>query len=496
MSDMTYDRFDDTYDVVVVGAGISGINMAHHVQSKVPHLRYTILEARNNIGGTWDLFRYPGIRSDTDLLTFGFEWKPWTENQAIADGESIARYLHEAAASEGIDRHIKFRHRVIAADWVSESQTWNLIVDADHTGHVNLRTRFLILGTGYYDYLKPLQAQIPGLYDNFKGKVVHPQFWPEDLDYAGKRIVIVGSGATAITLLPSLAAKGGLVTMLQRSPTYILSIDNTTGESWIHKMLPKSWSSKLSRWTFMTTTALIYYLCRAFPSLARSALLGKVTKQLPNHVPVDPHFQPIYRPWDQRLCFTPDGDFFKCMRESTATVATGRIKTITEDTIMLESGQRLEADIIVTATGLKLDFGGHIHISVDKSPINVAEKYAWRTSMLQDVPNLAFIMGYVNASWTLGAETTAQLVCRLLRYMEKMNFSSAVPRLPASSSFQPQPMWNLDATYVRQAEGHMPRCGETGPWKGRTNYFLDLFRAKHGSLSSGLHFEQGSKKSQ
>lgn len=481
------------YDVIIVGAGISGINTAYHIQSKLPSLNYTILEGRNNIGGTWDLFRYPGIRSDTDLFTFGFEWNPWTDNRAIANGESITRYLRSTVEKEGINKHIRLQHRVISANWVTENQSWTLVVQTSDGLKENFTARFLILGTGYYDYEEELRPDIPGL-KNFKGKVLHPQFWTQDFDYANKRIVVIGSGATAITLLPNLAEQAAHVTMLQRSPTYIMSIDNSAGTSLIHKIIPKSWSFKLSRWMFMWMTALIFTLCRAFPNKARSILQGKVAEQLPKHIPMDPHFQPTYQPWDQRLCFTPNGDFFVAMREGRASIETGKIETMTDDTIVLESGRSVTADIIVTATGLKLAIGGRILISVDGKPINLADRFAWRTALLQDVPNLAFMMGYVNASWTLGAETTGQLVCRLLKYMQSKGYSSVVPRVPTKSRIQPRLMWNLDATYVKQAANHMPKVGDVGPWRGRTNYFLDLCRARYASITADLEFSKGQKK--
>lgn len=475
-------------DFVIVGAGISGINAVHHLQQKCPNVSYSLLEGRHRIGGTWDLFKYPGIRSDTDLQTFGYGWEPWTENRAIADGGTIARYLHDTAKKEGIFDHICFGHRVMSANWSTENQTWELSVETTHGSRKQTQARFLILGTGYYDYKEPLRPEIPRLYENFQGKIIHPQFWPEDLDYSGKRIVIIGSGATAITLLPNLAKKTAHVTMLQRSPTYILSLDNQTGGSLIHKILPRSWSFKLDRILFMCATALIFYLCRAFPNKACSLLQRQVAKQLPEHVPVDPHFQPTYKPWDQRLCFTPDGDFFQSLREGKAHVETDRIKTATADGLVLESGKELKADIVVTATGLKLGLGGHIQFSLDSKPIDLADRYAWRAALLQDVPNLAFMIGYVNASWTLGVETTAQLVCRLWGHMEKTRASSVIPRAP--SVIQPRSMWNLDATYVKQAEasGQMPRCGDHGPWMGRTNYWNDLWKAQYGSITKDIEF--------
>lgn len=479
---------DTIYDCIIIGAGISGTNAAYHIQRSFPEFKYLILEGRSNIGGTWDLFRYPGIRSDTDLHTFGFGWNPWDENRAIADGYAITNYLRKSAKKEGIYSHIRLEHQVNAADWSSDLQLWNLTTKTE-SGIISIQTRFLILGTGYYDYKNPLEPEIPGM-SNFKNMVVHPQFWPEDLDYEGKQIVIIGSGATAITLVPNLAKKAAHVTMLQRSPTYIMSLPNTTGGRWYHKLLPSTWSFRIDRLFFMLMIIVLYNMCRTLPEVSRRWLQNEVEEQLPDHVPVDPHFTPSYKPWDQRLCFAPDGDFFKSFQKGNAHVETGKIKDMTADSIVLESGKQLKADIIVPATGLRLAIGGHIEINVDKKPISLATRYAWRCAFLQDVPNFAFMMGYVNASWTLGAETSAQLVCRILKHMKEGGYGAAVPRIPSDVDIQPRPLWNLDATYVKKAQSSMPRCGDVGPWKGRTNYFVDLLKARYGSISQDMEFQK------
>ncbi|CAI4212427.1 unnamed protein product [Parascedosporium putredinis] len=379
------------YDVVIIGAGISGINTAFHLQNQLPNLRYAIIEGRDKIGGTWDLFRYPGIRSDTDLQSFGFAWRPWTEDRAIADGESIARYLAESAAEAGIYSNIHFQHEAKTANWRPESQAWALEVETNGR-RLEMEARFLVLGSGYYDYKEPLQPNIPGL-SNFRGQVVHPQFWPDNLDMAGKRVVIIGSGATAITLLPNIAKVARSTTMLQRSPTYILSIDNATNNS-------------------------------------------------------------LYTEYSRN-----------------------------------RGGSRLGADIIVTATGLKLGLGGRIQFSVAGKAVDLADRYAWRSVLFQDIPNLAFMIGYVNASWTLGAETSAQTLCRLLRHMDSKSLTSATPRIPAS--IQPVPLWNLNSTYVKEAANALPKCGDSGPWVGRSNYFLDLFKARFSSITEDLEFAKG-----
>ncbi|KAJ5097481.1 hypothetical protein N7456_008202 [Penicillium angulare] len=486
------DHAHTPYDAIIVGAGISGINTAYHIQRSLPGYRYLILEGRSNIGGTWDLFRYPGIRSDTDLHTFGFGWNPWDENRAIADGESIAKYLRRSAEKEGIDRHIRFEHQVNTADWSSHSQLWTLKVEAkDESLHI--RTRFLVLGTGYYDYKRPLEPDIPGLANNFKNTVAHPQFWPQDLDYEGKHVVIIGSGATAITLLPNIAKRAAHVTMLQRSPTYIKSISNSTGNSWYHKVLPHAWSFKMDRVMFMLMIMFLYNWCRIFPERSRKSLQNAIEKQLPGHIPIDPHFTPYYKPWDQRVCFAPDGDFFESLKDGSAHVETGKIQNMTTDSVIMESGRVLLADIIVPATGLRLAIGGHIRISVDNRPVSLANSFAWRTALLQDIPNLAFMVGYVNASWTLGAETSAQLVCRVLRHMKIEGYNVAIPRMPPGSTVQRQPIWNLEATYVKNSHNSYPGCGNSGPWKGRTNYFVDLWKAKYGSISQDMEFQKAPK---
>jgi cation diffusion facilitator CzcD-associated flavoprotein CzcO len=478
----------DFLDVVIIGAGISGINAAHHIQKNLPHLRYCIFEERSNIGGTWDFFKYPGLRSDTDLQSFGFGWRPWTEKRAIADGASIARYLESTAKEDEIYHRIQVNTRVISANWSLKSQSWHLAIGKGGVAR-DLEARFLILATGYYDYKTALEPNIPALKDSsFKGQVIHPQFWPEDLDYDDKEIVIIGSGATAITLLPSLAKRAKMVTMLQRSPTYILSINNSTGGSWLHRRLPESWAFKMDRLFFICLTAFTFYICRLFPASQRVKLVSAVQKQLPAHVAVDPHFQPRYQPWDQRLCMSPDGDFFQALHSGRAAVETDTVAATTEDSVVLTSGKAIKADIVVTATGLKLKIGGHINFAINGQPINIAERHAWRSALLQDVPNLAFMMGYVNASWTLGSEVTSALVCRIIRHMERTGKLSVRPHVEPGFTLTPQPIWNLAATYVKEAQRSMPVCGDVGPWRGRTNYFWDLFQAKYGSITDSLDY--------
>lgn len=474
-------------DVAIIGAGISGINAAYRIQTQAPKgTRYAILEARDDIGGTWNFFKYPGIRSDSDLHTFGFPWRPWPERRPIADGPSIMKYLRESASTYGIDKQIRFRHRLISADWSSHNLMWTLNVRVNGEPRI-LHARFLIMGTGYFDYDEPLQASIPGL-DRFKGKVVHPQFWPEDLEYEGKRMVIIGSGATAVTLLPSVAKKAEHVVMLQRSPSYVLSLpskDKVGGL--LHRLLPSSIAYPIQRIQWILLTYILYYYCRIFPNAAKRFLKREAIRQLPKDIPYDPHFEPAYNPWDQRLCLCPDGDFYKALRKGKASIATGSITTVTETGIELQDGSFIGADIIVTATGLKILVAGGARFSVDGKPINPAEKFLWKGVMMQDLPNAAFVIGYTNASWTLGADATAQLITRLLNMMKKKNVVAAAPRLEHPEKMKSSPMLSLSSTYIQKAVSIMPKVGE-GQWAPRNNYFVDIKEARWGDIVSGLQF--------
>ncbi|KAJ5113674.1 hypothetical protein N7456_002208 [Penicillium angulare] len=473
---------ENDYGVVIVGAGISGINVAYRLQTQFPNLRYTILEARQKLGGTWDLFNYPGLRSDSDLFTFGFPWHPWTRNNPIALAPDLAEYIDDAATQHGIKEKIQFQHRLLGSDWSSVDNSWSLSVEQDKKpGITTISARFLVFGTGYYDYEKPFQTKIPGI-ENFQGQVVHPQFWPENLDYTDKKIVIIGSGATAVTLLPSLAEKAD-VTMLQRSPSYILSVPNKTG-SWLTRLLPESIQRRLLRLRYLYATRFLYVFSQAFPNFTKWLIKRKVTRELPKHIPFDPHFNPRYNPWDQRLCLSPDGDFYKSLHSGRARVKTDTIHQVTSSGITLDSGDILDADIIITATGLTILFGGGTSIAIDGVPIVPSERYIWRGTMLQDMPNTAFLFGYINASWTLGADAASVLVCRIMKEMEACGAKAAVPRLGSKEgdSMQKRRMLELTSTYVVKADGVFPKAGDQGPWKPRDNYFADIKFAKSGSL--------------
>lgn len=482
---------ESRFDVIIVGAGISGINAAYRVQDQLPGLRYAILEARDDLGGTWDLFKYPGIRSDSDLFTFGFAFHPWSRSNPIAEGSAIKSYIRETAEKFGIDQQIRYRHRLQSADWSSEENTWSLNVEADGTP-TTYTARFVIFGTGYYNYHEPLQAEIPGL-ENYQGQVIHPQFWPEDLNYTDKKIVIIGSGATAVTLVPNLADQAQRVTMLQRSPTYILSLPNRSASRWLAYLLPTSVYQRMQRAIWILTTRVFFVFCQRFPSFSRWILRRRVNRQLPGHIPHDPHFQPRYNPWDQRLCICPDGDFFQSLRKGKADVKTDTIKTVTHKGITLHSGETLDADIIITATGLRLQIAGGATLSVDGQKIDVGSKYLWNGVMLQDLPNASFVIGYTNASWTLGADATAQFVTRLLKSLESRKLIAATPRLQPgdASSLQQRRLLNLNSTYVTVAERVLPMAADRAPWQPRDHYTKDIQFALKGDIVTGLEFVPG-----
>ncbi|KAH7024634.1 uncharacterized protein B0I36DRAFT_331753 [Microdochium trichocladiopsis] len=477
------------FEVLIVGAGISGINAAHRIQYELPDdTSYAVLEARGAVGGTWDLFNYPGIRSDSDIASFCFKWAPWAGSEYLGQGRDIQQYMDKAVHDAGIADHIKFHHRVSSADWNSKTSCWHVFVQTPQ-GERTLTSRFVVLGTGYYNYEEPLAVTIPGI-DNFAGRVVHPQFWPEDLDYTGKNIVVIGSGATAVTLVPALAAKGARhVTMLQRSPSYLFPVptEDRAG-AFLNRFLPVTWAARLLRLYNTTRTYFLFWFCQTFPQKAIALIRKNTERLLPKEVSYDPHFKPRYNPWDQRLCASPRGDFFKTLRQGNGSVVTDTIEQVTKDTIRLTSGQVLHPDIIVTATGLKICFAGNIPFSIDGgAPIHPADKFIWKAAMIQDLPNLFYVLGYTNASWTLGADITATLIVRMLRRMRRQGKTSVVPRLTGREreTMQPKTMFDLSSTYLKVANGELPKGG-TGQWEPRTHYFKDLFRIKWGDIDSGL----------
>ncbi|KAL1588257.1 hypothetical protein WHR41_03093 [Cladosporium halotolerans] len=481
------------YDVVIIGAGISGINCAYRLQERNPELSYIILEGRHEVGGTWSLFQYPGLRSDSDLYTFGFPWRNWTETTSIAQGDLIIKYVQDSAEMYGIDKRILFNHRVDSANWSTVKKSWGFDVTADGSTKKTIRSRWAQFCTGYYDYKSPLPSVIPGI-ENFKGEVVHPQFWNKDLDYKDKNVVIIGSGATAVTLLPVLAKDTSHVTMLQRSPSYLLSQPTEdAAEKFMRAWLPAALAYRLIRFKWILLPFLLTTFFKYFPATAKKMVKGAAAKQLPETTPIDPHFTPKYNVFQQRLCFCPDGDFYKSLRNGSASVETGTIDTVTQDTIKLTSGRELHPDIIVTATGLKIQMAGGMKISVDGEPYDVSTKFFWKGVMLEDLPNAAMTIGYVDASWTLGADATAQMVCRILKRMRKEGVTEVVPRCSDAErkAMKEKPVLNLTSTYVKAGKSELPKAGDRGQWRPRSYYYEDILMAWFGDIRSNMDWIKG-----
>jgi len=481
-------------DVVIIGAGISGINFGYRLQERCPQLSYTILEGRHEIGGTWSLFKYPGVRSDSDLFTFGFSWRPWNEKGAIATADRIRNYVAESARLYGIDQKIQFHHRVDAAQYSSADKHWTLGVTADGKTQKTFKCRFLLLCTGYYDYHNPLKTSIPGISD-YKGTVVHPQFWPEDLDWAGKNVVVIGSGATAVTILPVMAKTAAHVTMLQRSPGYVVTIPQQDAlETVIRSCFwwTPTFQHTLFRAKWIAASMLITTLSKYLPQVTRRLVYSWMDKELPASTPRDPHFSPRYTPWQQRMCLCPDGDFFDGLRSGRSSVETGTIEVVTADTIKLASGKELHPDIIVTATGLQLQWAGGLKLYVDGRQFDTSEKFIWKGLMIEDLPNLAFSFGYVDASWTLGADASAQLVCRMLNKMSQEEVAVVTPRTTEQERkvMQPQSILRLNSTYVTKSSFLMPKSGDRGQWSPRSYYLRDIMNAWYGDIKTDIDWSR------
>jgi cation diffusion facilitator CzcD-associated flavoprotein CzcO len=459
-------------DVIVVGAGISGIDAGYHLQTSCPDKTFAILESRDAIGGTWDLFRYPGIRSDSDMLTLGFPFRPWPGDRLIADGPSILKYVRETAAHYGIDRKIRFGHEVVAAHWSSERARWRIEIKDKRGEKIDpIECRFLYMCSGYYDYAQGYTPDLPGR-ERFRGQVIHPQQWTPDIAYQGKRVVVIGSGATAVTLVPELAKQAAHVTMLQRSPTYIVSVPAVDP---LAKYLPRG----AARWKNVLFGMGFYQFCRRYPAQAKRWIIKQTKKQLPEGFDLA-HFTPSYNPWDQRLCLVPDADLFKSVREGKASVVTDHIESFTADGIVLRSGDVLPADIVVTATGLKLKFLAGMSVDIDGAPIDPPSLLVYKGMMLSGVPNLAFAVGYTNASWTLKCDLTSRYVCRLIRHMDKKHFAMATPK--RDPSVEELPLIDFSSGYVTRALGHLPKQGATVPWRLYQNYALDLMTLQYGGV--------------
>jgi len=470
-------------DVLIIGAGLSGIGAAAHLTRDLPGTSYVVLEARAASGGTWDLFRYPGIRSDSDMYTMGYRFKPWLDQESLAPGQRILDYVRETAAEYDVERHIRYDHRVTSASWSSDDARWT--VEAEHDGEpVTFTAVFVWSCRGYYDYEHGHEPEFAGAAD-FAGPIVHPQHWPDELEWAGKRVVVIGSGATAVTLVPTLARDAAHVTMLQRSPSYVMSLARRDPIALrIRRWLPAGAAHRLVRWKNIATTAAFYRLSRARPALVRRLIRKQNLAQLPEGYDVDTHFAPAYDPWDQRVCFVPDGDLFKAVRRGTAEVVTSTIERFDETGVVLTGGRHLDADLIITATGLRLSPFGGITLVVDGTTVDPAEEMTYRALMLTGVPNFVFTVGYTNASWTLKVDLVAEFCCRLLAHLSEHGYRSVVPvRDPSVPALA---FMDFTSGYVLRALDQLPRQGDREPWRLRQSYLHDRRTIRNASLDDGV----------
>ncbi len=485
----------DHVDVLIVGAGLSGIGAARHLQMQHPQRTFALMEARERLGGTWDLFRYPGIRSDSDMHTLGYSFRPWTASKAIVDGGDIRNYLAETASEYGIDQHIRYGTKVLGGNFSTADAKWTIDLEDAATGERSQITAdFLYGNTGYYKYDQGYTPEFPGR-DRFKGEVIHPQFWPEDLDYAGKRVVVIGSGATAVTLVPAMTDKAAHVTMLQRTPTYIMTLPGEDPlATLLDRFLPQSTALSAVRWKNIIRQIFFYNLSQSRPNLVRGLIRKLTAKQLPDGYPVDTHFNPPYNPWDQRLCAVPNGDLFRVLRKGTASIVTDHIETFDETGIQLRSGEHLDADIIVTATGLDLLLFGGMQLSVDGEVVDMPSRMAYKGSMLEGVPNYAFTIGYTNSSWTLKADMTADYVGRLLSYMDSHGYRQVVP--VGDPSIERRPLLDFGAGYVQRVAHILPQQGSEFPWTVKQNYLVDRKMFKSEIADGTLAFSSPPRTSQ
>lgn len=479
-------------DVLIIGAGLSGIGAAWHLQHKCPNKTFAILEARQAIGGTWDIHRYPGVRSDSEMYTYAYNFKPWTNTKVIADGPAILSYIRETATENGIDRKVRFGVKVVSADWSDATATWTVTTEQQVDGKTKkgrLTCNFLLSCAGYYSYASGHTPDFPGRED-FKGPVVHPQDWPEELDYSGKKVVIIGSGATAVTLLPAMADKAAQVTMLQRTPTYMASIPERDHLSdALRKVLPDMLVHRLGRARGVALQLGVFRMAKAQPKLLRRALLAMAKRQLGDAIDMA-HFTPSYNPWDQRLCAVPNGDLFKAVRSGKASVVTDHIERFTDKGIKLQSGRELEADIIITATGFNIQLIGGMALALNHQPVNLSAGMAYRGTLFEGVPNAAMIFGYTNSSWTLKSDISSEYVCRLLNYMDKHGFDKCVP-VNRDTHIQPELFITENsgagsAGYIQRALASMPKQGNKAPWRVYMNYLLDLPALRYARINDGV----------
>ncbi|MBD2809718.1 NAD(P)/FAD-dependent oxidoreductase [Xenorhabdus sp. Vera] len=462
------------YDVLIMGAGIAGIGMACHLARECPNKKFGILERRNTIGGTWDLFRYPGIRSDSDMMSYGYKFRPWTETSIFADGPSIKNYIHDMAEQYDIKNKIQFGLKITQTDWSNQTSLWVVTAIDEASGETRQFTcHFLISATGYYNYDTPYSPQLPGL-DDFKGPVIHPQHWPEELDYKGKRVVVIGSGATAVTLLPAMADETKHITMLQRSPSYIFSIPGRDKIAELLKgIIPQRWIYSLSRNRNILFFSMLYKMSRHFPNQLKSFLLGRTRRKVGPDFDMK-HLTPKYMPWDERLCFVPDSNFFKVLSEGKADIVTDQIKQITENSILLQSGKELPADIIVTATGLQMNIMGGIQLSIDGQKQQAQTRMCYKATLIQDIPNFAYLFGYINNAWTLKVDLSAEYLCRLLNEMDRRNATVVTAQAQSGEVLMDENIFGaLQSSYVKRSEQHIPRQGRSPNWYVSHDYKQD-----------------------
>jgi cation diffusion facilitator CzcD-associated flavoprotein CzcO len=474
------------FDTIIIGAGISGISAAHYIQADCPGKTYAILEGRTTIGGTWDLFRYPGIRSDSDMYTFGFAFKPWTNPKAIAPREDIMEYLEETVREEGIDKHIRFQHKLLGASWSSETATWSLMVSVPGSAEPQLYTcSFLSLCMGYYKYENGFTPVFAGAAD-FKGIIIHPQRWDETLDYSGKKIVVIGSGATVMTLVPVLAKTAGHVTMLQRSPTYVVALPDVDKTAvWLNNNLPKARAYKINRFRKILLQRLSYAFSRSYPGTMKKMLRKQLVAGLGKDFDIDKHFTPTYNPWDQRLCLVPNGDLFEVIKSQKASVITDQIEKFTANGIRLVSGGFIEADIIITATGLNASLFDNVSFEVDGEKVDFSKKVTYKSLMFDGIPNMTYAFGYTNASWTLKCDLVSRYTCRIINYMAKNGYKQCCP-VQNDPNMVLKPFLDFNPGYVMRVLDKMPKMGDKKPWKIEQNYYYDKKMFEKSALDDGV----------
>ncbi|MGB0884947.1 MAG: flavin-containing monooxygenase [Chitinophagales bacterium] len=477
------------FDVIILGAGLSGIGAAYHIQDKCANKTFTILEGRENMGGTWDYFKYPGLRSDSDMFTLGYPFRPWKEQKAIADGSSILKYIKETAEEFGLDKKIRFQHKVLKADWNSETQLWTLEIETPENKNLKLTCSFFYSCSGYYSYKEGYTPDFKNK-ELFEGKTMHPQAWETEYNYTDKKIVVIGSGATAVTLVPELAKKAEHVTMLQRSPTYITSVPSKDkNAARISKWFPAKIARSLNRWKNIMYMITVYQIATRWPNKLKELLLTGVKRWLGDKADIEKDYTPKYNPWEQRLCVVPDGDFFKAIKKDKASIITDHIESFTKGGILLKSGKEIKADLIVTATGLNIELVGGVKVSIDGKEGETSSLHSYRGVMLSDVPNFAIAIGYTNASWTLKCDLNSKYVCRVLNYMDKNNLKTVIPKFDSKYETN-EAFLNLDASYIQRSISKLPRQGSKSPWRVYQNYIYDLFSIKYSKIKgTGLKFE-------